>query len=78
MKFALLCKTNKEKYTEIFPPLLLCAMPRSKKGSNFKEDDRALPLFRCYYSMEERFHKVPQTKPSLAQVKCGIIQPVRV
>ena len=29
-------------------------MPRDKKsakGSNFKEEDRALPLYRSYYSM---------------------------
>ena len=48
--------TNKDKFTEIFPrlffkPPYICAraMPRaekkSAKGSNFKEDDSALPLY---------------------------------
>ena len=56
MKFVLYSETNKDKSTEIFPPLLLkptvCALrmcnvkgqKRSAKGSNFKEDDRDLPL----------------------------------
>ena len=56
-KFIQVCKrkTNKEKSTEIFPPLLFkplyrwsFALPRAKKGqkkvSNFKENDKALPL----------------------------------
>ena len=53
MKFVLESKTNKEKSTVIFPPLLLktpyiwaSAMPiakkRSAKGSNFKEDEEEL------------------------------------
>ena len=61
MKFVLLSivkQTNKQKSTEIFPPILhkppyICmrrarAMLRatkwSGKGSNFKEDDSTLPL----------------------------------
>ena len=60
----IISETNKEKYTEIFPPLLIkppymymlmyiqCREPkRSEKKSNFKEDDRALLLYRTYYSM---------------------------
>ena len=47
-------KTNKDQSAEIYPSLLLkqpykCANTESKKrsaeGSNFKEDDRALPLW---------------------------------
>ena len=57
MKFALKSKTKKDKSTEIVPSLLLtppniCALrmcnaesqKRSAKGSDFKEEDRALPL----------------------------------
>ena len=57
MKFALKIKTKKDKSTEIVPSLLLtppniCAwrmcnaesQKRSAKGSDFKEEDRALPL----------------------------------
>ena len=57
MKFVLKSKTNKDKSTEIRIPLLLkpnlyeymrtCnaeSQKRSAKGSNFKEDDRPLPL----------------------------------
>ena len=59
MKFLLLSKTNEDKSTEIFPPLLLkptyiqysmctCNAESQKisaKGSNCKEDDMALPLW---------------------------------
>ena len=56
MKFVSLSKTNKDKSTEIFPPLLtkptytmrMCiaeSHKRSAKGSNFKKDDRVLPLY---------------------------------
>ena len=54
MKFVLQRKTNKDKSTEIFKLLILIcarAMKSAKKvsestpkGSNFKEDDRVLPL----------------------------------
>ena len=57
MKFVL-WRRKKDKSTEIVPPLLLklpyictLAMPRAKKGSNFKEDDSALQPFRSYYSI---------------------------
>ena len=56
MKYLLQSKKDKDKSTEIFPPLLLKPIykymrtcnaegpKRSAKGSNFKEDDRAEPL----------------------------------
>ena len=44
------CKTHKDKSTEIFPPSSW-AMPRAKersaKGSNFKEDDRVYITLCC-------------------------------
>ena len=63
MKFVCLSKTNKDKSTEIFSPLLLkptnicahvqCREPkRIAKGSNFKEDLRDFPS-RSYYSMHQ-------------------------
>ena len=56
MNFVLLSQKNKDKSSEIFPPLILhspymCerAMPKGKidqkKGSNCKEDDSAFQLY---------------------------------
>ena len=61
-KFALKSKTNKDKSTEIFPPLLrittyICAgaIPRGKKGQQKvpikKKDHRALCPSCSYYSI---------------------------
>ena len=54
MKLVIQSKRNRDISTEIVPPLLLEPtygfiseaenQKRSAKGSNFKEDDRALPL----------------------------------
>ena len=65
MKFVTQSKTKKGKYTEIFPPLtnlyvyahMQCREPKkSAKGSSFKGDDRALPLFvLLLYSMVSAF-----------------------
>ena len=68
MKFVLLSITNKDKSTEIFPPLLLqptyicaCALcngalPRTKKVSKriqyFRRRQGFTPLARSYYSIE--------------------------